>query len=394
MNLAELRVLDLGTAVAGPYAAGLLADLGAQVIKIEKPRRGDSIRFADRHVQGECGYFLGVNRGKRSMTLDLRKPEGAAILKQLAAEADVLVENFRPGTMQGYGLGHDQLKAVNPRLIYCSITAFPKVRGLEEASGNDITVQAYSGLMDMTGYADAAPAKIGVPVVDTGTSMLATIGILAALARRVTTGVGEHVAVSLLEGAFALMPNFVTTELNTEHRFTRLDSGHPQIVPYEAFMCADGAYLVVGAFHREMWAAMCRVLELEQLRDDPRFVENFDRVQNRKALIPLLQKEMLRRDRDDWMPRFFAADVPCAPIFSIREALEHFTANAPELVHEVEHAKIGPLRMLRNPIQFHDAPITPPRRSAPLLGADTEALLAHIGYSSEQYAELRQRGIV
>ena len=159
MNLAELRVLDLGTAVAGPYAAGLLADLGAQVIKIEKPRRGDSIRFADRHVQGECGYFLGVNRGKRSMTLDLRKPEGAAILKQLAAEADVLVENFRPGTMQGYGLGHDQLKAVNPRLIYCSITAFPKVRGLEEASGNDITVQAYSGLMDMTGYADAAPAK-------------------------------------------------------------------------------------------------------------------------------------------------------------------------------------------------------------------------------------------
>lgn len=394
MALRGLTVIDVGTAVAGPYCTTLLSDLGADVIKVEKPGRGDLIRFTDRYVDGESGYFIGVNRGKRSITADVRTAEGQEIIRRLVRQADVIVENFRPGAMEKWGLGYRTLRAENTRLVYCSMKAFPQARGFETVAGNDITVQAYSGLMDLTGYEDGPPAKVGAPLVDTGASLLGTIGVLAALRQRETSGEGDHVSVSLLETAYALMPNFLVTELNSDHRFCRLGSGHPQLVPYQAFMCADGNYIVVGAFHRESWNRLCSALDREDIRVDTRFAENFDRVQNRTALIPLLQVELLKKSRDDWIGVFDAIDVPCSPILSLNDSLAFFAERLPGLIEETSHATLGTVRMLRFPVRLANSQPAPRREAAPTLGADTDAVLSQIGYSAADLSALRERRII
>lgn len=394
MSLEKLKVIDVGTAVAGPYCTTILSDLGADVIKVEKPRRGDLIRFTDRYVDGQSGYFIGVNRGKRSITADVRQPEGQKIIRRLVREADVIVENFRPGAMIKWGLGYDDLRAENPKLIYCSMQAFPKVKGFETAAGNDITVQAYSGLMDLTGYEDGPPAKVGAPLVDSGTSLLGVIGVLTALRKCDQTGEGDHVSVSLLEAAYSLMPNFLVTELNSHHRFGRLGSGHPQLVPYQAFMCRDNKYIVVGAFHRESWNRLCAAIQREDIRVDPLFAENFDRVNNRNQLIPIIQAEMVKKSRDEWGAIFDKMDVPWSPIFTLQESLMFFGDKMPELVHETEHNELGKIKTLRTPIRFEKFQPNEKVKSAPVLGSDTDAILADLGYDTDQLLDLRARAII
>lgn len=394
MPLSGITVVDVGTAVAGPYCATLLGELGARVIKVEKPKRGDLIRYTDRYVRGHSGYFLGVNRGKESVTIDVRTPEGQEILKRLIAEADVLVENFRPGMMNKWGLGYEALSAINPRLVYCSMTAFPETKGFETAAGNDITVQAFSGVMDLTGYPEEPPAKVGAPLVDSATAMLGALGAVAAIRRRDTTGRGEHVKVSLLESAYALMPNFIVTELNSDKRFGRLGTGHPQLVPYQAFLCSDGKYIVVGAFHRESWEKLMHCIERPDLIVDQRFAENFNRIENRDQLIPLVQGEMLKRSREEWSALFEAAGVPCSPIFSLRESLDYFTGLQPSLLQEAVHEKLGPIRMLRSPMRYQDEMPAPQLRAAPELGTETARELGRLGYSNDEIAKLRDAEII
>ena len=257
-HLSGLKILDLGSALAAPFSAMLLGELGASVIKVEKPGRGDLIRFTDDYVgKGESGYFLGINRGKEGITADIRTAVGQKIIRALVLDCDVLVENFRSHRMEEWGLSYEQLKEINPRLIYCSVSAFGNAKGMEEDGGNDIIGQAYSGLLDVTGEPDSGPSKTGTPVVDASAAMLSTIGILAALHKRASTGVGEHIQVSLLEAAYALMPNYVVSVLNGEPNYTRQGSGHPQLVPYQAFPTKDGSYIVVGAFHRASWRQLC-----------------------------------------------------------------------------------------------------------------------------------------
>ena len=393
-NLSGLKVLDLGSALAAPFSAMLLGDMGAEVIKIEKPGRGDLIRATDDYVgQGESGYFLGINRGKEGLTVDIRKPAGQEIIRTLAAECDVLIENFRSHRMAEWGLGHAALRALNPRLIYCSISAFGGAKGFEEVGGNDIIGQAYSGILDVTGDPESAPSKTGTPVVDASGAMLATIGILSALHQRERTGVGQHVQISLLEAAYALMPNYVVSVLNGEPNYTRQGSGHPQLAPYQAFRTADDKFVVVGAFHRASWKALCAALGREDLTADPRFTENRDRVTHRKALIDILSAQIAQKTREQWLKIFDNDQVLSAPVLSIKESLGTFEKLIDGLVVTTEHAKLGKLKEVRCPIIFDSQPSSQ-QRAAPTLGEHTVERLRKSGYTDEDLARWRAERII
>lgn len=393
-NLRGLKVLDLGSALAAPFSAMLLGDMGAEVIKIEKPGRGDLIRATDDYVgQGESGYFLGINRGKEGLAVDIRKPAGQAIVRSLAAECDILIENFRSHRMAAWGLGYEDLRQLNPRLIYCSISAFGGAKGFEEVGGNDIIGQAYSGMLDVTGDADSAPSKTGTPVVDASGAMLATIGILSALHKRTQTGEGSHVQISLLEAAYALMPNYVVSVLNGEPNYTRQGSGHPQLVPYQAFQAGDGKYIVVGAFHRASWRELCVALQREDLMADPRFKDNWDRVKHRKVLTDILQAELLRRPSAEWLKLFTERNVLAAPVLSIKESLTTFEKLIDGLVITTDHSKLGKLKEVRCPITFDGTPSSQ-SRAAPTLGEHTEARLRKLGFDDEKLAILRAEKII
>jgi crotonobetainyl-CoA:carnitine CoA-transferase CaiB-like acyl-CoA transferase len=393
-NLAGLRVLDLGTALAAPFSAMLLGDMGAEVIKIEKPGRGDLIRATDNYVgQGESGYFLGINRGKEGITVDIRKPEGQEILRKLAADCDILIENFRAHRMAEWGLGYEDIRAINPRIIYCSISAFGGAAGFEEVGGNDIIGQAYSGILDVTGDPESAPSKTGTPVVDASGAMLATIGILSALYKRTQTGEGSHVQISLLEAAYALMPNYVVSVLNGEPNYTRQGSGHPQLVPYQAFRAADEKFVVVGAFHRASWKELCAALKREDLIAEPKFKDNWDRVRNRKELIKILEREMLRHTAAEWMDIFKRHSVLAAPVLTIKESLATFGPLINGLVVNTEHSKLGNLKEVRCPIIFNANPSSQ-GKAAPTLGEHTISRLRITGYSDAELEQLQKMKII
>ncbi len=392
-HLAGLKVIDMGSALAAPYSATMLGDLGAEVIKIEKPRRGDLIRFTDDYVGGESGYFIGINRGKDSVTVDVRKPEGQAIIRQLLMDADVLVENFRSHRMKSWGLSYEEVSAINPRLIYCSVSAFGDAAGYEETGGNDIIAQGYSGLMDLTGDADSAPSRTGSPVVDVTGGLLSAIGILAALVKRAQTGQGEHIQVSLLESAYALMPNYMASVLNGTPDFKRMGSGHPQLAPYQAFQAGDGKYLVIGAFHRASWEALCKALERDDLVSDPRFSDNKARVANRAELADVLGEELRKHPRDHWLDLFTAHEVISSPVLTIAESLAKFGRIVPGLVVENTHQSLGSVKMLRPPIRF-SSEAHQPQSAAPTLGQGTQARLSELGFSPQELADLRQRRVI
>lgn len=383
-HLPALKVLDLASALAGPFAAMLLSELGAEVVKVEKPGRGDLIRATDSYVgKGESGYFLGINRGKRGVTADIRTPVGQEIIRRIARECDVLVQNFRPHRIAEWGLDYESLKKVNPRLIYCSVSAFGEAEGMEEDAGNDIIGQAYSGILDVTGDPEGAPAKTGTPVVDASAGMLSTIGILAALHRRAATGEGEHVQVSLLEAAYALMPNYVVSVLNGEPNYSRQGSGHPQLVPYQAFETADQKYIVVGAFHRASWRILCKSIGCEDLMEDDRFRENWDRVKHRKELEALLKPVFRAKTRQDWLTQFEVDKVMAAPVLSIKESMAFFDTRIEGLFIETQHQTLGTLREVRMPIRFSSKP-EPVHRAAPTLGQDTREALREVGFTDAE----------
>ena len=393
-NLSGLKILDLGTALAAPFSAMLMGEMGAEVIKIEKPGRGDLIRATDDYVgQGESGYFLGINRGKEGLTVDIRKPAGQKIVRALVKECDILIENFRAVRMAEWGLSYEDLREVNPKLIYCSISAFGGAAGFEELGGNDIIGQAYSGLLDVTGDPESAPSKTGTPVVDASGAMLATIGILSALYKRTQTGEGSHVQISLLEAAYALMPNYVVSVLNGEPNYTRQGSGHPQLVPYQAFKAKDGKYVVVGAFHRASWKELCTALKREDLMAEPKFKDNWDRVTNRKELIPIIEQEMLKKNRDEWLDIFKQHNVLAAPVLTIKESLGTFGKAIDGLVVETDHTKLGKLKEVRSPIIFDSKPSSQ-TRAAPVLGEHTDQRLRKLGFSDVELAQWRAERII
>ncbi len=369
--LGGVRVLDLTQYVAGPYCTQVLADLGATVLKVERPGTGDVYRRQGPVFrEGESASFLTLNRGKRSIELDLGDPAGRERVHELLAEADVLVENMRPGALARHGLDFASLEARHPRLVYCSISAYGQEGPLAAAGGYDTTIQALSGLMAMTGHPGGPPAKIPVAALDFGSALYGVIGIQAALAQRERTGRGQWVTTSLLECALAWLSMHAVTYLLGGEEPGPSGSRSPFFAPYEAYRTADGYLVVVGTGGRDAWGQLCRVLGLERLVDDPRFADNADRVRNAEALREELEAVLVTRPSDDWLAPLEAAGVACAPVQRLSEVLASEQVRVLGLLRTLDHSVAGDVPAVRLPVTLSAAPTTasaPP----PALGADT-----------------------
>lgn len=393
LPLKGVRVIDCSRVLAGPYAAMVLGDLGADVIKVERPGRGDDTRaWGPPFAGGESAYYLSINRNKRSMTLNLKSPEGKAILKQLVAEADVLIENFKTGDFDRMGIGYEALREVNPGLIYCSITGYGTTGPYASKPGYDFMLQAEGGIMSITGPADGEPYKVGVAIVDVTAGLYAANAIQAALRYKEKTGKGQKVEVSLFESQIAWLINVASAYLVSGEQPKRYGNAHPNIVPYETFPTADG-YIAAGAGNDAQFARFCKVLGLEDLPDDPRFKTNADRVNNRHVLIPLLRERFRTRKTDEWIAALEAASIPCAPINTLDRVFAHPQTRAREMLVEVEHPTIGQLKMVGLPYKLSGTPLGI-YRHPPLLGEHTDEVLGELGYSPADIEDLRARGII
>jgi crotonobetainyl-CoA:carnitine CoA-transferase CaiB-like acyl-CoA transferase len=386
--LGDVRVVDLSRVLAGPYCTMMLADLGADVVKIERPGEGDETRgWGPPYAGGEAAYFLAVNRSKRSVAVDLKQPEGRALVLELCARADVVLENFRPGTAARLGLDAAAVHERNPGVVYCSISGFGR-RGPRDRPGYDFVVQAESGLMAITGKPDGPPTKVGVALVDVLTGLHAAVAIVAALRRREATGTGERIEVSLLDSAFSALVNVAQNALVTGEEPARYGNAHPSIVPYQPFLAADG-WIAVAAANDGLFARLCDTLGRPELAADERFATNAARVRNRAELLPLLEEVFATRSAEHWVTALDAAAVPAGKIRGVLEALR---AAAPATVR-VPHPTAGELELVAPPFAFDSAPLRPAAQP-PLLGQHTREVLSELGIEAARIAELEERGVI
>jgi crotonobetainyl-CoA:carnitine CoA-transferase CaiB-like acyl-CoA transferase len=402
--LGHLRVLDLSRVLAGPWASQVLADLGADVVKVERPGVGDDtrrwgppwLRDGRGEETGESSYFLSANRGKRSVTIDLARPEGQALVRRLAARADVLLENFRVGGLEQYGLGYADLSALNPRLVYCSITGFGQTGPCRHRAGYDFLLQAMGGLMSITGAPDGAPGggpmKVGVAVTDVLTGMYAATAVLAALAHRERSGRGQHVDLSLLDVQVAMLANQAQAYLTTGEPPGRLGNAHPSIVPYQAFAAADG-HLVLAVGNDGQFVRLCEVLGRPALATDPRFATNAARVEHRAALLGFLEPALASRPAAAWIAALEAAGVPCGPINDLRQVFEDPQVRHRGMRQEVDHPVAGPVALVASPIRLSGTPVAPPA-APPTLGQHTDEVLAELGLGEAEVAALRAAAVI
>jgi crotonobetainyl-CoA:carnitine CoA-transferase CaiB-like acyl-CoA transferase len=389
--LSHLRVLDLSRVLAGPWASQMLGDLDAEVIKIEHPERGDDTRgWGPPYATGadgkpvESAYFLCANRNKKSVALDIATPEGQAQIRLLAQKSDVLIENFKVGGLRKFGLDYESLAALNPRLIYCSVTGFGQTGPYAQRPGYDFMIQGLGGLMSVTGRPDGVegggPLKVGVALTDVLTGLHAVAGILAALAWRERSGQGQHIDLALLDVQVSCLANQALNYLVTGHSPQRLGNSHPSIVPYEAFPTADGD-MILAVGNDSQFASLCRAAGHPEWAEDPRFASNAARVEHRRTLVPLLRQLTVQRTTDDWITLLEQANVPCGPINDLAGVFADPQVRARELRVDLPHALAGsvpsvasPLRLSKTPVQYRHAP--------PALGADTREVLGGLAGES------------
>lgn len=372
-----LKVVDFTSHVSGPYCTMLLADLGADVIKVERPGSGDDARRMPPFLGGEGAPFMLINRNKRSLVLDLKAPEDLALCRSLAERADVVIENFKPGTMAQLGLGYDALSAVNPRLIYAAISGFGQNGPLHDRGGFDLMIQAMSGLMSVCGDPDGPPHRLPAPITDIAAGMFAAIAILSALAARERTGRGQQVESSLFEAGLAFGIYEAAGFFATGQRPERLGQGHRGSVPYQIFQTADG-WLTVGGATQAMWVKLCHAIGAAELLDDARFADNASRVRHRAALVPLLQQRLIRQPTRHWMTALEAAGVPCGPVWNYDEVLVHEHTIAREMVREIDHPRAGRQRTLGTPLKLSATPASL-RHPAPVLNEHGDDIRAAVG---------------
>jgi formyl-CoA transferase len=387
-----LRVLDQTQVMAGPFSTMLLADMGADVIKIEPPGGETTRQMKLQVAPGVSASFVAVNRNKRSLVLDLKQPDGVAILTQLAATADVLVENYRPGVARRLGVDYDALSRINPRLIYCSVSGFGQTGPYAEQGGYDLIAQGMSGIMSVTGTEGGAPVKVGVPVADLGAGLLAAFGILCAVRARRVTGRGQFVDTSLFEAGLALSVWEATEYWYSGRVPGPLGTAHRMSAPYQALRASDG-HFTVGASNEKLWPLFAGILGLDHLVSDPRFATVKARVENRALLQELLELVTSTKPRRHWLHRCDAAGIPAGPISSVPEALADPHARARGMVQELEHPVAGRVKALGNPVKLSASPPSM-RRAAPVLGADTDAILAELGHDAGEIARLREKGVL
>ncbi len=391
--LAGLTVLDLSRVLSGPFATMTLADLGADVVKIEQPGTGDDTRQWGPPFQGdEAAYFLSVNRNKRSLAVDLKSADGLALVRDLARRADVVVENFRPGTAARLGLGYDDLAAANPGLVYASISGYGQTGPDSHRAGYDAIAQARSGIMSVTGEADGPPVRVGVSSADLVAGMWAVIGILAALRERDRSGQGQWVDISLLDGSVSWLTYVASGYFATGTRPPRYGSAHPTIAPYQGFATKDGD-LMLAVGNDAIWRRFASVAGLADLLEDPRFTTNPLRVEHRDELLPLVADAMAARTSVEWVEVLDAAGVPVGPIQTVDEVVTDPQVLARGMIGEVKHPTAGTVRTIGCPVRLT---ATPPqvRTAPPLLGQQTDDVLAELGVDQERLAALRASGAV
>jgi crotonobetainyl-CoA:carnitine CoA-transferase CaiB-like acyl-CoA transferase len=391
--LAGVRVLDLTRVLAGPFCAMALGDMGAEVIKIEEPGKGDDTRGWPPFAGGEATYFLSVNRNKKSLTLNMKAPEGQEILRKLVARSDVVLENFRPGTMERLGFGYDALRRLNRRLIYCSISGFGESGPEASRPGYDLIVQGESGIMDLTGFADGPPVKVGNSIADLVAGMAAAQGITLALLAREQSGKGQKVEIGMLDVMASLLTYQAGLYWNGGGRPARRGNQHPSIVPYEVFQAKD-AYLTLGVANNSLWGRCCRAIGRAELAQDPRFDSEANRVVNRGALIPLLNEVFATRPADEWLKRLEEAGVPAGRIRSVAEVCESAHLKARGMAVRLSHPKAGGITVMGVPIRLWDTPGAA-RVPPPLLGQHTEEILTRVlRLHKARIERLRAAGVV
>ncbi len=402
--LDHLRVLDLSRVLAGPFLAQNLADFGADVIKVERPHHGDETRTFPPYVKDADGkdtedsaYFMTLNRGKRSITLDIATPEGQKIVKQLAATSDVLIENYKVGDLKRYGLDYESIRAINPRIVYCSITGFGQTGPYKQRPGYDYIFQAMSGLMSLNGGPDelpgGGPAKVGLAICDVMTGMYASFAVMTAIAAREKTGEGQYIDMSLLDTTIAAISHINMNYLVGGIVPKRMGTGHPSIVPYQMFQAKDGP-MVLAVGNNGQFAKLCTLLGLPTLIDDARFLTNPLRVQHREVLVPLLQAAFSHKTIDEWIETLTPAGVPCGPLYDLEQVFDDPHVRHRDMAMRIPHPRAGSVPALRNPARLS---ATPPSidRPAPALGEHTrEVLLEVLGLSEDEIEDLARRGIV
>jgi crotonobetainyl-CoA:carnitine CoA-transferase CaiB-like acyl-CoA transferase len=393
LSLDGVRVLDLSRVLAGPFCGMLLSDLGADVVKIEDTGSGDESRTWPPHKDGESAAFLVINRNKRDMTLDLKAPEGVEVLKRMVATADVLIENFRTGTMESFGLGYDTLAAINPRLIYCSVSAFGRTGPRKDAAGYEALMQAFSGIMSITGEPDGAPLRCGVSFLDLTTGIFCAFGIVNALLHRVRTGLGQRVDGSLLETAVTLLNYHAEGYLLTGAQPKPLGSSHPSLSPYRTFKCRDGQWIFIAGANDRFWQRLAPALGLAELATDPRFAVNIERVKHRRELEAALEAAIAKQDREPLLKLLEDAGVPATPVNTVKQVMEDAQTAARSMIERVVHPRLGEIPVVGTPIKF--SRMRPGvRRPAPQQGEHTDEILAEHDYSAADIAALRTKKVV
>ena len=406
--LSGVRILDLSRVLAGPWCTQTLADLGADVIKVERPMRNGSggddtrgwgppfLKARDGEDTAEAAYYLGTNRNKRSITVDIARPEGQALIRRLAAQCDVFIENFKVGDMARYGLDAAALRALYPRLVYCSITGFGQTGPYAERAGYDYAIQGIGGLMSVTGERDdlpgGGPQKVGVAVADLFTGMYASVAILAALRHRDATGQGQAVDMALLDTQVAMLANLGANFLATGAAPRRAGNAHQNIVPYQVFETSDG-HMILAVGNDGQFAKFCEVAGRPQLAADPRFARNADRVRHRAVLVPLLAELIAARPRQHWLSALEAAKVPCGPINDLAEVFADPQVQSRGMTVPMPHPLADTLRVVASPMKLSDTPVQY-RRAPPLLGEHTDDVLAELGWSDAERAELRRQDVL
>ncbi|HEV8532184.1 MAG TPA: CoA transferase [Methylomirabilota bacterium] len=391
--LAGIRVLDLTRVLAGPFCSMILGDMGAEVIKVEEPGKGDDTRGWPPFAGGEATYFLSVNRNKKSLTLNMKAPDGQAILRKLVAKADVVLENFRPGTMERLGFGFAALRKLNPRLIYCAISGFGESGPEALRPGYDLIVQGESGVMDLTGFADGPPVKVGNSVADLVSGMAAAHGVTLALLSRARTGKGQKVEIGMLDVMASLLTYQAGLYWNAGGRPARRGNQHPSIVPYEVFQSQD-AYLTLGVANNSLFERMCRAIGREELAKDPRFDSETNRVTNRETLVPLLNSIFSTRPASDWLERLDEAGVPAGRIKTVAEVCDSEHLRARGMFVQLQHPKAGAVTAMGVPIRLWDTPGSA-QAPAPLLGQHTDEILTGLlGIPKAKVDQLRADSVV
>ncbi|MBO54370.1 MAG: formyl-CoA transferase [Dehalococcoidia bacterium] len=390
--LNNIKVLDLTRTIAGPFSTMMLGDMGAEVIKIEEPENGDETRSWTPFWNGESSVFVAFNRNKRGISVNLKEQEGIDLVLSLAKEADIVVESFRAGALDRMGLGYGDIKAINPDIIYCSISGYGRTGPLANKPGYDLLIQAYSSLMNLTGETDGMPMRVGFSLVDLFTGMMAYGSMMTALYHRNMTGKGQWIEAALLDGQVAAMSYHGTAYLATGVDPLRMGSGHPSLVPYQSFAGSDGNF-ILGVANAGLWQRFCNAIEHPELLEDPRFRTNDDRVVNRSECVQVLNNIFGTNTVSYWVDKISEAGVPCGPINRVSDVVNDPHVLSRDMISGIEHPNIPDLRFPGSPLKLTE---TPPsiRRAPPLLGQHNDEILCELGYSPDSIDSLRGRGVI